>query len=127
MSLPAFAAPSSHWAAPIYEKWVQAGVISDTEDFERIDAAVTRAELVHILDEVLNWSWDTMAKDTFRDLVYLEDGSTYWSDMDFIPTFSRQWERVLSAVPPSITFSPFQPVTRQARWRHPPVQAFQAS
>lgn len=113
MSLPAFAAPSSHWAAPIYEKWVQAGVISDTEDFERIDAAVTRAELVHILDEVLNWSWDTMAKDTFRDLVYLEDGSTYWSDMELYTDILKAVGAGVIGGTPEHNLLPFQPVTRQ--------------
>ncbi len=113
MSLPAFASSADHWAASVYEKWVEAGVISDTEDFAKIDAPVTRSALVQILDEVLDWSWDIMAENTFRDLIYLEDGTTYLSDFELYTDVLKAVGAGVIAGTPEHDILPFQPVSRQ--------------
>lgn len=111
VSLPAMA-DSTRWCSQAYEKWVAAGVFSDSEDLEKLDEPVTRAELAAALDEIFDWSWDAMAVNTFTDLTYGPDGK-YWSDLDlYADVLKAVGAKVLSGTAQH-EILPFEPVTRQ--------------
>lgn len=108
-----FAAPNQHWAADTYQKWVNAGVFEDEATLAQIDAPVTRGELVCVLDEILDWGWDTMAENTFTDLMYTADGESYQDDMAFYTDILKAVGNGVIAGTDDGAIEPYRPVTRQ--------------
>ena len=109
-----------HWAEEIVDKWSDAGVISGTSVFDYTtytystsfnpDEALKRGEMAEILEEI--FGWDEMAENTFSDLEYAEDGTTYLSDVSM-------YAAILKAVAADVMngynfhIEPFDSITRE--------------
>ncbi len=109
-----------HWGRELVDKWSDAGVIIGTSTFDNTtfttrtsfnpDAALTRGEFAKILEEI--FGWDKMAGNTFVDLKYAADGSTYTSD---VAMYSAVLKAVAAGVMQgnSLMIRPFDDITRE--------------
>ncbi len=113
ITCPAFAVSYSdtenHWAASLIDKWSNAGVIIGTTTFSP-DDALTRGELAMILEEI--FAWGEMADNTFHDLTYAADGTTYLTD---VPLYAAVLKANAAGVMQGYRYyiRPFDAVTRQ--------------